>query len=145
MLKKVIIGSDHGGFKMKNKVIEYLKQKNVQLEDVGTFSDSSCHYPDYAHQVAKKVSEDDNNVGILICTTGQGMVITANKHYGIRAALCWDKEIARLARAHNNANVICLPANFISAETVKNVIDAFLSSKFESGRHLQRIEMMEVD
>lgn len=145
MSKKIVIGSDHGGFKLKNELVNYLKSKSYFVQDVGTYSTDSCHYPDYAHQVAKKVSEDDNYVGILICTTGQGMVITANKHYGIRAALCWDKEIARLARGHNNANVICLPANFISAETVKNVIDAFLSSKFESGRHLQRIEMMEVD
>jgi ribose 5-phosphate isomerase B len=145
MLKKIVIGSDHGGFYLKDKIVSYLKQKSFDVDDVGTHSGESCDYPVFAHQVASKVGSEENCLGILICTTGQGMVITANKYKGVRAALCWDKELANLARAHNNSNILCLPANHISVERAIEIIDVFYSSQFEGDRHLRRVDMIEGD
>ena len=142
-MKKIVIGCDHGGFNLKSKVIGYLKSKPFLVEDVGAFSTDSCNYPDFAHIVAADVSKGKNEMGILICTSGQGMVITANKHKGVRAALCWNDEISRLAKAHNNANVLCLPANFVEFEDAVRIIEAFFETNFEGSRHLKRVELIE--
>lgn len=142
-MKKIVIGCDHGGFSLKQEVTEFLIYENFEIEDVGTYSEESCHYPHYAHQVAQKVAQNRDTIGILICTTGQGMVISANKNKGIRASLCWNKEIARLAREHNNANILCLPANYTSTEDVLTIINEFLSTEFLGERHLVRVDLIE--
>lgn len=142
MLKKIIIGCDHGGYKIKNVVVNYLTQSCFELEDVGTYSDERCDYPGYAHRVALKVKSEKNCMGILICTTGQGMVITANRYPGVRAALCWNKEITNLARAHNDANILCLPANYVTENDVEEILNSFMESRFEGKRHLKRVELI---
>ena len=135
---KIIIGSDHAGFEMKEALKEWLQNTSLTLEDVGCHSDQSVDYPDYAHVVAHKVESEDS-VGILLCGSANGVCMTANKHQGIRAALCWNSEIASLARQHNNANVVCIPARFISLEQVKEIVHQFLNTSFEGGRHQNRV------
>ena len=136
---KIAIGSDHAGFAMKSQIIQWLEKNNMSFSDFGAQSEESTDYPEYAHQVASSVETAKNDLGILICGTGIGMDITANKHQGIRAALCWRPEIARLAKSHNNANIICLPARFIEIDQAIEILDAFLKTEFEAGRHLRRI------
>jgi ribose 5-phosphate isomerase B len=136
---KIAIGSDHAGFDYKNGVKDHLEKAGLQLVDHGTFSDASCDYPDYAHAVASAVEKGEADFGILICGSANGVCMTANKHAGIRAALCWEKEIAVLARSHNNANVICLPARFVSMEAALEMADVFISTAFEGGRHQNRV------
>ncbi|HOK35787.1 MAG TPA: ribose 5-phosphate isomerase B [Paludibacteraceae bacterium] len=138
---KIAICSDHAGYELKNELIEYLKIKNLAaLKDFGTYSAESCDYPDYAHPLATAVENGDFDFGIALCASGNGVNITVNKHKGIRGALCWMSEIAFLARKHNDANVISLPAHFISQEEAKKMIDIFLTTDFEGGRHQRRIE-----
>jgi ribose 5-phosphate isomerase B len=136
---KIAIGSDHAGFDYKNGVKDYLEKAGLELVDHGTFSDASCDYPDYAHAVASAVEKGEADFGVLICGSANGVCMTANKHAGIRAALCWEKEIAVLARSHNNANVICLPARFVSMEAALEMADVFISTAFEGGRHQNRV------
>lgn len=133
------IGSDHAGFQLKEKLKNFLTEKGHTILDKGTHSDASVDYADYAHPVAISVETGESERGILICGSANGVCITANKHQGIRAALCWKAEIAELARAHNDANIICLPARFITDEEAMNMITLFLSVPFEGGRHLNRI------
>ena len=135
---KIIIGSDHAGFEMKEALKEWLQITSLTLEDVGCHSDQSVDYPDYAHVVAHKVESEDS-VGILLCGSANGVCITANKHQGIRAALCWNSEIATLARQHNDANIVCIPARFISLEQAKDIVHQFLNTTFEGGRHQNRV------
>ncbi len=135
---KIIIGSDHAGFEMKEALKEWLQNTSLTLEDVGCHSDQSVDYPDYAHVVAHKVESEDS-VGILLCGSANGVCITANKHQGIRAALCWNSEIATLARQHNDANIVCIPARFISLEQAKDIVHQFLNTSFEGGRHQNRV------
>ena len=135
---KIIIGSDHAGFEMKEALKEWLQNTSLTLEDVGCLSDQSVDYPDYAHVVAHKVESEDS-VGILLCGSANGVCITANKHQGIRAALCWNSEIATLARQHNDANIVCIPARFISLEQAKDIVHQFLNTSFEGGRHQNRV------
>jgi ribose 5-phosphate isomerase B len=135
---KIIIGSDHAGFEMKEALKEWLQNTSLTLEDVGCHSDQSVDYPDYAHVVAHKVESEDS-VGILLCGSANGVCITANKHQGIRAALCWNSEIATLARQHNDANIVCIPARFISLEQAKDIVHQFLNTTFEGGRHQNRV------
>ena len=137
---RIAVGSDHAGFRYKDVIREYLLQKGMEVEDCGTFSESSCDYPDYAHAVADSVEQGAAQFGVLICGSANGVCITANKHAGIRAALCWEKEIAQLARAHNNANIICLPARFVTVEAAIEMTDVFLTTVFEGGRHQSRVE-----
>jgi len=137
------IGCDHAGFALKEYIKNYLKIKNIQFDDLGTYSYDSVDYPDFSHKVAKEVSNNGANVGILICGSGNGICITANKHKNIRAALCWNEEIAKLARAHNNANILCLPGRFITILQAEKIIDVFLNSEFEGGRHQERINKIE--
>jgi|TARA_B110000438_G_C15821428_1_gene654653 ribose 5-phosphate isomerase B len=135
---KIIIGSDHAGYNHKKLLIEFFNKNNINYYDSGTYSKDSTDYPDYAHDVAKKVVEDKNNVGVLICGSANGVAMTANKHAGIRAAICWDNEIAYLARSHNDANVICIPARFISSNKQEKIFKTFISQPFEGGRHQKR-------
>lgn len=135
----VAIGSDHAGFEYKEEVISYLEGKGVQIKDFGTHSGDSVDYPDFAHPVASAVESGGYAYGILICGSANGVAITANKHQGIRAAICWGDELARLARSHNNANVICIPARFVDTATAKEMVDIFGETPFEGGRHMNRV------
>jgi len=134
------IGADHAGFSLKEELISYLKQKGYELKDFGCYSEESIDYPDYAHPVAEMVENNPGMLGIIICGSGNGINMTANKHQGIRSALCWKKEIAQLAREHNDANIIALPARFISIEEAIEMVDTFLTTSFEGGRHQRRVD-----
>lgn len=137
---KIAIGGDHAGFQYKQELILLLKGKGFEVKDFGPFSTDSVDYPDFAHPLSQAVEEKQFDFGILICGSGNGVNITANKHKGIRAALCWNKEIAQLARQHNDANIISLPARFISLDEAKQLTEAFLTTQFEGGRHKNRVE-----
>jgi len=139
LTKPIAIGSDHAGFEMKEFVISYLEGKSSAFKDFGTHSAESADYPDFAHPVAEAVASGAFSFGILLCGSGNGVAITANKHQEIRAALCWDEEIAALARKHNNANVICIPARFVSESVAEEMIDVFIKTAFEGGRHANRV------
>ncbi len=140
--KPIAIGSDHAGFEFKSELIEWLRQKGMQVRDFGVHENTSVDYPDYAHPVADSVEKGDSAFGILLCGTANGVCMTANKHRGIRAAICWAEDIARLVRAHNNANIICLPARFTSPAQAKSMVDIFIETPFEGGRHARRVEKM---
>ena len=137
---KIAIGSDHAGFEDKEKVKKQLEELGIEYEDVGTTSTESVDYPIYAQKVAEKVASGEVEQGLLICGSGNGMQIAANKIHGIRAALAWNEETARLARQHNDANVLSVPARMISPEEVSKVVKAYLEAKFEGGRHARRVE-----
>jgi ribose 5-phosphate isomerase B len=139
MFMKIAIGSDHAGFGYKTEVKGHLANTGHDVVDHGTFTDASCDYPDYAHAVALAVEKGEADFGVLICGSANGVCMTANKHAGIRAALCWEKEIAVLARSHNNANVICLPARFVNIEAAIEMADVFIATAFEGGRHQNRV------
>ena len=134
------IGSDHAGFALKTKIISYLKEKGYQIDDKGCYSEDSIDYADYAHPVASLVENNKGMKGILLCGSGNGINMTANKHQGVRSALCWSVEIAKLAREHNDANILTLPARFLTEEEALLIVDVFLSTEFEGGRHQKRIE-----
>ena len=134
------IGSDHAGFEYKEEIKKALIAAGWQVSDKGTHSLDSTDYPDYAHPVAAMVESGEATAGILVCGSGNGVCMTANKHQGIRAALCWTEELASLARQHNNANVLCLPSRFVSLESAQKMVDIFLSTTFEGGRHEKRVE-----
>ena len=140
---KIHIGSDHAGVELKELIKKHFDGK-FEFEDEGTFTTESVDYPDFAHAVAQKVLEDGGSLGILICGTGNGMAITANKHAGIRAALCWAPEIAALAKQHNNANIIVLPARFIPSDEAIATLTAFFEAEFEGGRHQRRIDKINI-
>lgn len=139
-MEKIVIGSDHAGFDLKEKVINHLRGNDYKVIDKGTYSTESTDYPEFSHAVANAVAGDIAEIGILICGSGNGVAMAANKHKEIRCALCWNEEIAQLARAHNNANVLALPARFIPADDALKIIDIFLSTDFEGGRHQRRVE-----
>ncbi|MFD1628910.1 ribose 5-phosphate isomerase B [Pseudopedobacter beijingensis] len=138
---KIAIGSDHAGFDYKQLLIPYLQGKEIiaEVKDFGTHSPDSVDYPDFAHPVASAVENGEFDLGILICGSANGVAITANKHQGIRAAICWEKELAVLAKSHNNANIVCIPERFIPQETAMEIVDAFLTTPFEGGRHANRV------
>jgi ribose 5-phosphate isomerase B len=144
MKKKVAIASDHAGYNLKVELIEHFKKKGLTFRDFGTFSDESTDYPDYGHLLADAVSGNEYPVGISLCGSGNGINMTANKHEKIRSALCWNTEIAKLARRHNNANICALPARFISAELAKEIVDIFLNTPFDGGRHKTRIDKIPI-
>lgn len=137
--KPVAIGADHAGFEYKEKIVELLQQKNIAYKDFGTYSNDSADYPDFAHPVANAVESGEAACGILVCGSGNGVAITANKHIGIRAALCWQSELAKLAREHNNANVLCLPQRYVSIEDAQEMTEVFMTTAFEGGRHERRV------
>lgn len=136
----VAIGSDHAGFTCKTYLVGQLKKWGYSVIDMGAWSESSMDYPDVAHPVANAVEKAEAQLGILICGSGNGVCITANKHENIRAALCWNPELGALARQHNDANVLCLPARFVSRQMAKKIVDAFLHHSFEGGRHAARVQ-----
>lgn len=138
---KVIIGCDHAGYNLKLQVLEHLKEKGIEFVDVGTNSPESCHYPEIAHAVCTKVQAGEAPVGILICGTGIGMSMAANKHLGIRAACCSDTFSARLTREHNDANVLCFGERVIGAGLAMDLVDAFLDAEFMGGKHATRVDM----
>jgi len=133
------IGCDHAGFELKLKLIEYLTNKGYQFKDFGTYSTESVDYPDYAHPLAQAVNRQEITRGILICGSANGVCITANKYPNVRAAICWKNEIAELARQHNDTNIVGLPARFISEAEAFEIVDAFLNTAFEGGRHANRV------
>lgn len=136
----IAIGGDHAGFDFKNPIADRLREAGHEVDDFGTNSSLSVDYPDFAHPVAEAVESKNADFGIVICGSGNGVNMTVNKHAGIRGALCWTAEIARLARLHNDANVLAIPARFVSLETAFEMVDAFLATDFEGGRHAQRVE-----
>jgi ribose 5-phosphate isomerase B len=137
---KIAVGSDHAGFAYKEAISRFLAGAGHEVKDWGTFSEASCDYPDYAHAVAHAVETGDAEYGVLVCGSANGVCITANKHTGIRAALCWEEEIAQLARSHNNANIICIPARFVTIDKALSMAGVFLETPFEGGRHQSRVE-----
>jgi ribose 5-phosphate isomerase B len=137
---KIAIGSDHAGFSYKQALLSWLPQATIK--DFGTYSTDSTDYPDFAHPVAAAVENGEFNFGILVCGSANGVAITANKHQGIRAAICWLPELAGLARQHNNANIICIPERFISLDDAKTIVETFLTTEFEGGRHATRVGKM---
>lgn len=136
---KIAIGGDHAGFEYKGKLIQKLESQGYEVKDFGPFSDASVDYPDYVHPLSSAVETGEFDLGIVICGSGNGVAITANKHQGIRAALVWNEELAALARQHNNANVLAIPARFISYELAEKVTETFLTTDFEGGRHANRV------
>ncbi|ODS81337.1 MAG: ribose 5-phosphate isomerase B [Cytophagaceae bacterium SCN 52-12] len=142
MAIKIAIGSDHAGFPYKQPIINWLNEHGYEVTDHGTYNDQSSDYADFAHPVALAVEHKEADKGVLLCGSGQGVCMTANKHQGIRAALVWDESIAPLARQHNDANVICFPARFIPLETAIRSLDLFLHTEFEGGRHENRVRKM---
>ena len=142
VMKKIPIASDHAGFEMKQQLIESLSE--FLFDDLGTYSEDSVDYPDFAHKEAELIQNKTYEKGILLCGTGNGIAMTANKHAGIRAALCWNAEIAKMARLHNDANILVLPARAIDLEEAKKCVKMFFSTEFEGGRHAKRIEKIDI-
>lgn len=139
-IKKIGIACDHAGFEYKEKVINYLQSKGLEVKDFGCYSDQSVDYPDFAHQLSKNIDSGELQLGIQFCGSGNGINMSANKHQGVRSALCWQEDIAELARLHNNANICTMPARFISLEKAIKIIDTFLNTQFEGGRHQRRVD-----
>ena len=138
------MASDHAGYDLKESIKKYVESLGYKVKDFGTFSSESCDYPDFAHPAALAVESGECDFGIAMCGSGNGIQMTLNKHQGIRAALCWLPELAALARQHNDANFLVLPARFVSEEEAKKIVDAYLSASFEGGRHLRRVEKIPV-
>ena len=139
MSKKIGLACDHAGFDYKERVVKYLEDKGYTVNDYGCFSTDSVDYPDFAHQLAISIEEGTNDLGIKFCGSGNGINMSANKHQAIRSALCWEVDIAELARLHNDANICTMPARFISFEKAIDIIDVFLKTNFEGGRHQKRV------
>lgn len=142
--KPLAICSDHAGYELKNIIIGYLEAQGVCVKDFGTYSADSCDYPDFAHPAALAVEKGECYPGIALCGTGNGISMTLNKHQGIRAALCWDTPLAELARQHNDANILVLPARFVDSVKALQIVDTFMNTPFEGGRHQRRIEKIPV-
>ena len=140
--RPVAIGADHAGFEYKNLLADYLRSQGFEVNDFGTHSADSVDYPDFAHPVADAVESGAAGFGVLVCGSANGVAITANKHQGIRAAICWQEDIAKLARQHNNANIICIPARFVSTAVAEQMVAAFVETPFEGGRHEKRVAKM---
>ncbi|MFD2200130.1 ribose 5-phosphate isomerase B [Shivajiella indica] len=140
MIKRIAIGGDHAGFTYKNKLIDKLKNDGFDVKDFGPYSDASVDYPDHVHPLCNAIDKGEFDLGILICGSGNGVAITANKHQCIRAALCWNEEVASLARLHNNANVIAIPARFVEYELAEKMVMKFINTGFEGGRHQVRVD-----
>ncbi|EAP87776.1 MULTISPECIES: ribose 5-phosphate isomerase B [Croceibacter] len=137
---KIAIGNDHAGTFYKNTIVEYLKSENIEVINYGTNSEDSVDYPDFVHPVAADVESNSVNLGIIICGSGNGASMTANKHQGVRSALCWTKEITKLAREHNDANILSIPARFTSVQQALEMVKVFLNTEFEGGRHQTRVD-----
>jgi ribose 5-phosphate isomerase B len=140
----IAIGGDHAGFEYKQKLISFLNEAGFNVTDFGPYNAESCDYPDFAHPVSASVATETNTFGILICGSGNGVCMTANKHKDIRAALCWNTELASLARQHNDANIICIPSRFVDYELAQEMVEVFLNTPFEGGRHQRRVDKVNV-
>ena len=138
-MKKIYISSDHAGFKLKESIKDYLSKKKINFQDLGPNNNDRVDYPDFAHKVARKVKTNKKNVGILVCGSGMGMSIAANRHKNIRAAQCFNSKSAKLSRLHNDANIITLGSRLLTKKNALNCIGIFLNTKFEGGRHIKRI------
>ena len=142
---KIGLACDHAGFEVKELLKEYLSSKNIEINDYGCYSLESVDYPDFAHQLAESIEKKENQLGIQFCGTGNGINMSANKHQGIRAALCWNTHIAEQSRLHNNANILTMPARHLSWDEIKNIVETFLSTNFEGGRHERRVNKIKID
>ncbi len=142
---KISIGCDHAAYEYKVQIVEHLEKEGYEITDHGTSSADSVDYPDHAHPVAQNVANKDNDIGILLCGSANGVAMTANKYNNVRAAICWTKEITMLARQHNDANIICIPARFISFEEALSFVQLFLNTEFEGGRHQTRVSKIPND
>jgi ribose 5-phosphate isomerase B len=141
---KIAVGNDHAGYEMKKIVLAWLEEQGHEVQNFGTDSSDSVDYPDYVHPIASAVEKGEFKFGILICGSGQGVSFTANKHQGIRAALCWNSEVSKLSRQHNNANILCLPGRFLNEQEGVGIVKDFLETEFEGGRHQNRINKVSV-
>ena len=141
-MNKIIIGCDHGGLELKNEIIKHLNDRNIETVDIGTYTSESCNYPDYAKALCKRIQSGEFERGILVCGTGIGMSIAANKHKGIRAACCSDTFSARMTRMHNDANVLCLGGRVVGPGLACDMVDLFVDTDFQGGRHTQRVAML---
>lgn len=141
-MEKIIIGCDHGGFELKNEIIKHLEKRGIQVTDVGTYSTDSCNYPDYARALCVRIQSGEFERGILVCGTGIGISIAANKHNGIRAACCSDTFSARMTRMHNDANVLCMGGRVVGPGLACDMVDLFIDTDFEGGRHQARVDML---
>jgi len=139
------LASDHAGFELKKIIKSFIEEKGYTYKDFGAYTTESCDYPDYAHPLAEAVESGDVELGIALCGSGNGIGMTLNKHQGIRAAICWNKELAKVTRTHNDANILVLPTRFISNKEATEMVDTFLNSPFEGGRHLRRIAKMPIE
>jgi ribose 5-phosphate isomerase B len=142
MMPKIAIGADHAGFELKETLKAWLQKNNFEIRDFGTDSADSADYPDFAHPVAEAVEKKQYDLGLLVCGSANGVAITANKHQGVRAAICWNEELATLARQHNDANILCLGARFTEPNLAQKILDRFLTASFEGGRHERRVKKM---
>ena len=142
-MKKIGFACDHAGFEYKEKIKVLLEEQGYETTDFGCYSTESVDYPDYIHPVSLEVKEKKAQIGIIICGSGNGAAMTANKHKGVRAAVCWSEEIAELARQHNDANIISIPSRFLSEEEIINIVEAFIKTDFEGGRHKRRIDKID--
>ena len=143
-MEKIIIASDHAGFRLKEKLVRWLISSRYEVRDIGCFSEDSVDYPDYAHPLATAVEKGDYNYGITICGSGNGINMACNKHQKIRSAVCWSDEISRLARSHNDANVCALPGRFLTEAEAIHIVKIFLTTSFEGGRHKRRIDKIPI-
>lgn len=143
-MKKIAIGGDHAGFEYKHRMIEALRGLGYEVKDFGPFSAESCDYPDYVHPLAEAIEDQTFDLGITICGSANGVNMVANKHQGIRSAIAWEPEIAELARSHNDANIVALPARFIAYEQAQKIAETFLTTPFEGGRHQRRVDKIAV-
>lgn len=141
-MKKIAMASDHAAFELKEKMKKYLTDKGYEIVDFGTPSADSCDYADFGHPAAKAIASGECDLGVCMCGSGEGMAMTLNKHAGVRAGLCWNEDVAKLIKQHNNANALVLPGRFISFDEAVAITEAYLSSEFEGGRHQRRIEKM---
>ena len=140
MALKIGIGGDHAGYAYKQQLIDELKKENYQVTDFGPDTDASVDYPDHVHPLAKAVNNKELDFGILICGSGNGVAMTANKYPNVRAALCWQADLAKLSREHNDANILCIPSRYVSQEVAEDMMKTFLTTEFEGGRHQRRVE-----
>ena len=145
MAKELVIGCDHAGFDLKEKIMNEFEKRGYKFKDFGSYSADSVDYPDYIHPLAASINSGEYTMGVIICGSGNGVSMTANKYPNVRAALCWIKEISYIARLHNNANLIALPARFISEEEALKCVETFLTTEFEGGRHKRRVEKIAIE
>lgn len=141
-MNKIALASDHAGYERKQSIIHYFQANNIQYEDLGCYSNESCDYPDYGNKIAKAISKGEFEKGITFCGTGQGISISTNRYPKIRSAVCWIPEIARLARQHNDANICAIPGRFVSDEEAIAIVEVFLNTSFEGGRHQRRLDKL---